>query len=106
MKNLSAAWPRRSSPQPPIKKYAGTRVVSKKRKKNKRSIDKNEPMQPASSSITQTVNDFMLTRSVAPTKATTNKNADNNNKKSEIPSTPKFHEMPSEESQACVVTIW
>ena len=91
-----AAYARRANPHPAMTKYTGTRVSSKNKKNKMRSSDTKLPRHPASSSSSQATNERGALRTGPPRRARGNSTAAMSTRKTEIPSMPRCHEMPSD----------
>ena len=87
-------------------KYDGTRVSSKKKKNRIRSSETKLPMQAASSSSIQAMKLRGSCRVRAPARTIGKSTAASSTKKSEIPSTPTNHRIPSPGAHAWSVTNW
>ena len=93
-------------PQPPIRKYIGTRTISKNTKKRKRSSARNEPRRPASSNSIHAVYGFSSWCASAPSSAIGNSTPVSTSRNSEMPSTPTNHEIPQLPIHSCCDTNW
>ncbi len=103
-KNLVAAYTRFSYPQPPIRKYIGTNTISKNTKNKNRSRLRKLPMTPASSSSIHAKYDLWSWCGSMPTITSGNNTPVSTTINSEIPSTPKCHEMPHSLIHECFDT--
>ncbi len=85
-------------------KYTGTRVSSKNKKKRMRSSDTKLPRHPASSSSIQATKERGWVGTFPATIANGNRIAAMRMRNTEMPSTPRCHEIPSDDAQTCWLT--
>ncbi len=101
-----AAYTRSPWPHCPMMKYIGTSTISKQMKKRKRSSERNVPMHPASSRSIHAAYAFSLPCASTPNSAIGNKTPVSTTRNSEMPSTPRCHEIPNDGIHSCMVTNW
>ena len=93
-----------------MRKYIGTSTISKNTKKRNRSRLRNEPITPASSSSSHAK--YGLSRvgsslcGSIPTMASGNSRPVSTTRNSEMPSTPRCHEIPHASIHGCFDTNW
>src|SRR5690554_79907 len=102
-----AAYLRRSDPQIPMMKYIGTSTASKNTKKKNRSSERNTPSIPASRISVKTANS--LRRSSMEVEAASEigtSSVVSRTSGMEIPSMPRYQEMPQGSYQTARSTNW
>jgi hypothetical protein len=89
-----------------MRKYIGTSTISKKMKKTNRSRLRNEPMTPAWSSSSHARYGFSSWCGSLAKTANGNRIPVRTTSSSEMPSTPRCHEMPQRSIHVCFDTYW
>src|SRR6266508_495974 len=89
-----------------MRKYIGTSTISKKMKNRNRSRLRNEPMQPACRSSSHARYGFSSWCGSVANIASGNRIAVSTTSSSEMPSTPRCHEMPHRSIHVCFDTYW
>ena len=89
-----------------MRKYIGTSTTSKKMKNMKRSRLRKLPIIPASSSSSQARYDLSSWCGSTATIDSGNSRPVSTTSSSEMPSTPRCHEIPHSSIHVCLVTNW